>query len=84
MLQITITEISQMSITSSQLKQELFEKTGGCYLRNEKFPVTSMEEETISGFNNFVYANKKVFCSRQRRDVRPTLLRYSAMLNLNR
>ena len=50
-----------MSIISSQLKQELFEKTGGCYLRNEKFPVTSMEEETISGFNNFLYTNKKIF-----------------------
>lgn len=73
-----------MSIISSQLKQELFEKTGECYLRNEKFPVTSMEEETISGFNNFVYTNKKIFCSKQRRDVRRTLLRYSAMLNLNR
>ena len=55
-------EISQMSITSPQLKGKLIQKSSESCLLKEKLPMTSMEKKTNSeGFNFLVTQNKNMF-----------------------
>ena len=75
-------EMSQMSVTSRQVKQT-FQKTTGCYFHNEKFPMISMETITES-FIFFAYSEHRIFCSKQRNNARITLLCHSVMLTLDK
>ena len=51
-----------MSVKSRQIKKKLFQKTGRCYQHNEKFSLTSMENENFSeDFNFFCLHNNKNF-----------------------
>lgn len=55
-------EISQMSITSPQLKRKLIQKSSESCLVKEKLPMTSMEKKTNSeDFNFLVTQNKNMF-----------------------
>ena len=58
-----------MHVTVHPLRQESLQKTGRCYLRKEIFSVTSVEKETVSGFNFLAYI-KQISVQNQRNNAK--------------